>query len=79
MKLNDVITPDQLRERMFGDYGPIEAEKRYNRGIGQVQPFADMIALECAKRQIPMEIGGAWMNMLICITDHLQDEEKHIA
>lgn len=79
MKLNDIITPDQLRERMFGNYGPVEAQARWERAFQQVQPFADMISQECAKRRIQVEFGGAWMTLLVCLTDHLQDEEKRIA
>jgi hypothetical protein len=79
LKLNDIITPDQLRERMFGDYGPVESQKRFERAFEQVQPFADMISLECTKRRVLKEIGGAWINFLVCLTDHLQDEEKRIA
>ena len=79
MKLNDVITPDQLRERVFGACGPVEAEERWKRCFDQVQPYADMIAQECGKRRIPIEMGGVMTGFVVALVAHLMDEEKRTA
>jgi hypothetical protein len=79
MKLNDVITPDQLREGMFNYNDPEKLKERWNRCFDQVEPFAQMISEETRKRRVPIELGGAWMNLLVCLIDHLQEEEKRIA
>lgn len=77
MKLNDVITPDQLRTRIFGEHGAVEAQKRWYRCFEQVEPYAKMIAEECEKRRIPREIGGAWTGFIVGFVAHLMDEEEH--
>lgn len=76
MKLNDIITPDQLREQMFQRNDPAVQQSRWEKCFDQIEPFALMIAEESRKRRVPLEIAGQWTSLLVCITNHLMEEEK---
>lgn len=79
MKLKDVITVEELRARMFSHQSPADNNTRWQKVFEQIEPYANMIALEVHRRRMPIEIGGAYTSVLCALVDHLIDQEKNIS